>query len=195
VLKALGFWLDRRQLAVTAVESANTPTIAGCVPPAPDTSSVQAQQGSPAEDLPGADPQTQPPAFSASAPEPAPTTVVAEPKWEEIWRPRRRGRPLPRPARPARPAQAHVAERQQYQPRPASMRETEGDRQSEKARPERRDRRREGYRDGGGKSRREERPRAQLQAPPASAKSGFDPDSPFAALSSLKAAMDKRTQE
>jgi hypothetical protein len=34
-----------------------------------------------------------------------------------------------------------------------------------------------------------------LQASPPGRKAGFDPDSPFAALSALKATMDKRTQE
>jgi ATP-dependent RNA helicase SUPV3L1/SUV3 len=52
-------------------------------------------------------------------------------------------------------------------------------------------------RDGGkpNKPRREERPRAALQASPPGRKAGFDPDSPFAALSALKATLDKRTQE
>jgi hypothetical protein len=34
-----------------------------------------------------------------------------------------------------------------------------------------------------------------MHASPPSAKAGFDPDSPFAALSSLKAALEKRSQE
>jgi hypothetical protein len=46
------------------------------------------------------------------------------------------------------------------------------------------------------KERREERPRLHLEASPPGAKTGgFDPNSPFAALYSLKAAMDKRTQD
>jgi ATP-dependent RNA helicase SUPV3L1/SUV3 len=42
---------------------------------------------------------------------------------------------------------------------------------------------------------RQDRPRVALHASPPSAKAGFDPDSPFAALSSLKAALEKRSQE
>jgi hypothetical protein len=48
-------------------------------------------------------------------------------------------------------------------------------------------------RDGG--KPREERPRFHAQASPSAAKASFDPDSPFAALSSLKAALEKRSQE
>jgi hypothetical protein len=44
------------------------------------------------------------------------------------------------------------------------------------------------------KPRREEHQRVHHAGPPAQ-KQGFDPDSPFAALRSLKAALDKRTQE
>jgi ATP-dependent RNA helicase SUPV3L1/SUV3 len=47
----------------------------------------------------------------------------------------------------------------------------------------------------GGPSERQERPRVALHASPPSPKAGFDPDSPFAALSSLKAALEKRSQE
>jgi hypothetical protein len=42
---------------------------------------------------------------------------------------------------------------------------------------------------------REERKHPQLQASPPAAKAAFDPDSPFAALSLLKAAMEKRNQD
>jgi hypothetical protein len=46
-----------------------------------------------------------------------------------------------------------------------------------------------------GSNQRDERSRPHLQASPSPPKAAFDPDSPFAALSSLKAAMDKRSQE
>jgi hypothetical protein len=54
-------------------------------------------------------------------------------------------------------------------------------------------RRRESRRKG--PNQRDERPRAHLPASPSAPKAAFDPDSPFAALSSLKAAMEKRSQE
>jgi ATP-dependent RNA helicase SUPV3L1/SUV3 len=116
----------------------------------------------------------------------------AEELWEEIWRPRRRGREFePRPARPEGPrrrpaepvpARAAGGERGQ-QDRP--------DHRRGKDRPEhpkaRRDKRHK---------ERPERPRFHLEASPPGAKTGaFDPNSPFAALYSLKAAMDKRTQD
>ena len=118
--------------------------------------------------------------------------AAAEELWEEIWRPRRRGREFePRPARPEgprrrpaeqAPARAAGGERDQ-QDRP--------DHRRGKDRPEhpkaRRDKRHK---------ERPERPRFHLEASPPGAKTGaFDPNSPFAALYSLKAAMDKRTQD
>jgi hypothetical protein len=61
-----------------------------------------------------------------------------------------------------------------------------------KDRPEQRKR----QRDKRHKERHEERPRLHLEAsPPGTKTGGFDPNSPFAALYSLKAAMDKRTQD
>jgi hypothetical protein len=56
--------------------------------------------------------------------------------------------------------------------------------------PHRREQRREGP-----KQRREEGRRVQFQSSPPAAKGAVDPDSPFAALSSLKAAMEKRSQD
>jgi ATP-dependent RNA helicase SUPV3L1/SUV3 len=119
----------------------------------------------------------------------------AEPvKWEEIWRPRRRGRAVEAAERDKRAkAEPGEATRPHHRPRQSGY----------QARPEktgggdkRRDRR-EPRRDSGKppKPRREERPRVALQASPPGRKGGFDPDSPFAALSALKATMDKRTQE
>jgi ATP-dependent RNA helicase SUPV3L1/SUV3 len=204
VLKALGFWLDRRRLEPTPIESPSAQDGASG-PPVPDTPSGEAEEGMAPASVTEAMAPTEPHAGSLMEPlrEPLPpaqtdvadppvhAAALAQPKWEEVWRPRRRGRSLQRP----RKAHAHPQGRHERPPRSEAPRETKGDRPSQKGRPGRRDRRREGYRDGGGHARREERPRAQAQASPASMKSGFDPDSPFAALSSLKAAMDKRTQE
>jgi ATP-dependent RNA helicase SUPV3L1/SUV3 len=192
VLKALGFWVDRRQLATPVIANPPASDSPDCAPPATDMPSAEAENPTSATDLAAAAPPTEPPTLSAAAPEPAATTVLAEPKWEEVWRPRRRGRTF---QRPSRNKQAHLAERHGRVPQATPTREAKGDRLREKGRPERRDRGRDGYRDDGGQKRREERSRPQLQAAPASVKSGFDPDSPFAALSLLKAAMDKRTQE
>jgi hypothetical protein len=47
----------------------------------------------------------------------------------------------------------------------------------------------------GGPGERPERPRPHMHASPPPSKAAFDPDSPFAALSSLKAQMEKRSQE
>ena len=87
----------------------------------------------------------------------------------------------------------HRPRQQGYQARPEGAKPAHT---GDKRRTERTDRR-EPRRDGGkpSKPRREERPRVALQASPPGRKGSFDPDSPFAALSALKASLDKRTQE
>jgi len=135
--------------------------------------------------------------------EAAPATE-AEIKWEEIWRPRRRGRAVKGERREKRAAAAPTGEApKQHRPRPQQgyrartepkpVPSTPAAGAGENRRTERRDPRRDGAKHG--KPRREERPRVPLQASPPGRKGGFDPDSPFAALSSLKAQLDKRTQE
>ena len=106
--------------------------------------------------------------------------------------------PTARSARPAQPGEEaakpkHRPRQQGYQARPEGAKPAHT---GDKRRTERTDRR-EPRRDGGkpSKPRREERPRVALQASPPGRKGSFDPDSPFAALSALKASLDKRTQE
>jgi ATP-dependent RNA helicase SUPV3L1/SUV3 len=114
---------------------------------------------------------------------PPPAEATGEEVWEEIWRPRRRGRELEE-----RPARAQHFTR--HQPGQAPPRSSSGEHRKERAdqRKRRRDKR--------PKERYEERSRSHLEAsPPGSKTGGFDPNSPFAALYSLKAAMDKRTQD
>jgi len=226
VLRALGFWADRRQVrseppatvAVAATADATTPateaaTIAAQTAAPGDASAVEtaaAEVGeTPAE--PVATAATEP-VGSTAATEVAPSEVATakpdepanaaeaakEPeavKWEEIWRPRRRGRVVEQAHREKRGAAPqsgegakpqHRRRQQGYVARPEAKAGHSGD----KPRTDRREPRRDG-----GKPRREERPRVALQASPPGRKGSFDPDSPFAALSALKASMDKRTQE
>jgi ATP-dependent RNA helicase SUPV3L1/SUV3 len=132
------------------------------------------------------------------APTEAATAKEAElVRWEEIWRPRRRGRVVETahrekrsPAEPGEGPKPHRPRQQGYQARPEGAKPGQS---GDKRRTDRREQRRDGAKPP--KPRREERPRVALQASPPGRKAGFDPDSPFAALSALKATMDKRTQE
>jgi ATP-dependent RNA helicase SUPV3L1/SUV3 len=114
----------------------------------------------------------------------APPLGAAAPEeiWEEIWRPRRRGRePEHRPERPQR------GRRRPAEPAPIRAGGPERGKDRPEHRKPRRDKRHK---------ERQERPRIHVEASPPGAKTGgFDPNSPFAALYSLKAAMDKRTQD
>jgi ATP-dependent RNA helicase SUPV3L1/SUV3 len=195
VLKALGFWADRKPLAATSpahgtqspaqapedAHAATTADQAGVKGAALELVAVAPQAT--ADALPEAETAVQPSA------EPARPAETAPPQWEEIWRPRRRGRHAsdrgsadarPAAAPPGKPAGDH---------RPAKgRRERNG--QNNK-RPERRPH-------GAQQRRRDERaPRvyAQSRSPESAPKGGFDPDSPFAALRSLKAALDKPSQD
>jgi ATP-dependent RNA helicase SUPV3L1/SUV3 len=145
VLKALGFWLQRRPLA----PASEAPTAAD---PALPQEANAAGPGAAAGD-------------SAEA---HPAAVVAgdtSGRWEEVWRPRRKGHAAAGPQR---------ARSQRSPANPLAVKP-------------RRD---------GSKPRRESgKPRPAIKSQPASAARPFDPDSPFAALSSLKAALEKRGQE
>jgi ATP-dependent RNA helicase SUPV3L1/SUV3 len=148
VLKALGFWVQRRPLA-----PAREPPTA--VEPALPQEADAASPGQPAGD--GAEAQ---PADLAIGD----TTG----RWEEVWRPRRKGHAAARPQR-ARSQRSPANSALAVKPTP------------------RRD---------GSKPRRESgKPRPAIKSQPASAARPFDPDSPFAALSTLKAALEKRGQE
>jgi ATP-dependent RNA helicase SUPV3L1/SUV3 len=142
VLKALGFWAQRRRVAAPAAPAA----------PAAE-----------------ADTAPQPPAGDGGADAAVPPAQPPpEEKWEEVWRPRRKGGELSGHERQQRARMGRAPHAQ----RPA------------KARKGRRD---------ATPARREPGQRAPHGA--AAAARTFDPDSPFAALSSLKAALEKRGQE
>jgi len=197
VLKALGFWAERRQVAAAPVEGGQAPAAqqaeaAGTDPLAP------APADAAGETAPAAEP-AQPAAADGAVPEAAADGAVPEvaadgagQRWEEIWRPRRRGRSFDRGSREAHGHQRR--EKQSHQPQArdaaAALQAARGARPDAKGPPRRRDHRRKG-----GKPREEQRPRHPMQASPPAAKVAFDPDSPFAALKSLKAAMEKRSQE
>jgi len=114
---------------------------------------------------------------------PAATEPEAE-QWEEIWRPRRRGRTVEAGAeRHKRPQRPQPTERAHDLAPKSAQHEGKG-----------RPRRHGGRRNGPGK-RGDELQRLPRQASSPSPKAAaFDPDSPFAALSSLKAAMEKRQE-
>src|SRR5262245_60898265 len=182
VLKVLGFRLDRRRLAaaVPPATTAASETQADAVGSAPaaaaNAQSLVSGQGTATGEPEPAQP-TEPQAVAA----PPAAEAPAEEEWEDIWRPRRRGREMDE--RPLRPKP--VPRRQPPQaPAGFSAGESRKDRHDQRKR--RRDKR--------PKERYEERPRLEA-SPPGTKPGGFDPNSPFAALYSLKAAMDKRTQD
>jgi len=178
VLKALGFWAERRTAAVTpgtgtSAVSTNDAAAAGAEP-----------HDTPAEPPEGVlqEVTSHPPLQATEAivgdasPEPANQPAVE--KWEEVWRPRRKGRAFERQA--GKKSETH---RRAQTPKPAPVR------QDAKGPLRRRDHRRKGSHP------RDDRARAHSQGAPSPAKPTFDPDSPFAALSSLKAALEKGGQD
>jgi hypothetical protein len=101
-----------------------------------------------------------------------------------VWRPRRKGRAFEgQPDRRRQQRWRHPDTPPAHEPRlkPGA--------QAGKPRTKGPDRRR------GGSGDRQERPRLHMHASPPASKATFDPDSPFAALSSLKAQMEKRSQD
>jgi len=213
VLKALGFWSERRKIVPAAAEQkvpeaaaaparsngadvgpvGEAPQIAvETAAPVPEAAEPVAEAVEPIAE--GAEPV--PIAVAATDPGAPAVAIAAEApaeQWEEVWRPRRKGRAFEagperhkhQGQRPSRARRAHVtpaaSHPQEQKPKPAP--------QQAKERPRRPERRR------GGSGERQDRPRVAMHASPPSGKAGFDPDSPFAALSSLKAALEKRSQE
>jgi ATP-dependent RNA helicase SUPV3L1/SUV3 len=184
---------------------------AGPVEVAPAEVALAATADEDIQAAPG-DPVEAPAATEAEkASEKAQRKATAEPRLDEIWRPRRQGRHQDRDrarrrfagsGEPAKKDDAHPRRGGKEGRAPGDGRQKDGrqhkrpDRPDHRPehRPDRPDRhdRRQGH--GGG--RRDERPQRQLRhsASPAP-KAGVDPDSPFAALSSLKAALEQRGQE
>jgi ATP-dependent RNA helicase SUPV3L1/SUV3 len=205
VLRALGFWAERRKVgpapgdgiapqAATPAAEAN----GSDAPASPDPPSEPAGEGQAAErasdggaapvvaaapadaPAPCVAPAAQAAASAQDRPAGAPKT--AEGQWEEVWRPRRKGRAFESASErhgQQRARQPDKAAGQEVRLKPGA--------QGGKPRGRRPDRRRGGER--------QERSRPQLHASASPSKPAFDPDSPFAALSSLKAQMEKRSQD
>ena len=175
VLQTLGF--RRERVPLPQVETA---------PDGPSADSSVVAEATDAAAAPGAgadgadNASPRPSAESAAVPdspgtEPANESAAAESKWEEIWRPRRQGRQHDRPHR------RHVAQAGQ-----AKSEARPSPRGKEVWRNRQRKQSPAGRREGA-------RPYSKSAAPPP--KTGIDPDSPFAALSSLKAALERQSQE
>ena len=163
-----------------------------------------------------------PVATEAAAAAPAsPETTAQEPnstaelKFEEIWRPRRQGRhherergrrrsgppPSVEPAKDANKADKGETRESSPQRRGKEARD---DRQARDGQPKRHDRndRKDRHdrsdrkdRRQGPNRREDQQPRVFRHSASPAPKPGIDPDSPFAALSSLKAALEKQSQE
>jgi ATP-dependent RNA helicase SUPV3L1/SUV3 len=116
--------------------------------------------------------------------------AVTELRPDEVWRPRRQGRRFERPRRhgASDEPKEQAPERGGQEARQADARRKEG-RRPRHDRHERHERRQ------GSGGRREDRPRVFRQSASPAAPAGIDPDSPFAALISLKAALEKQNQE
>jgi len=190
VLRALGFWAERRPAVPAPVEPALAAAVAASAPTDEAPSPVGEEPlvaVEPGELGPDAEPAEGAPAIPADTMAALPAEPAAE-KWEEVWRPRRRGRTLDRPDREKR---AHGPRQRDAAPSPQGASATPGRHEGKKGPSRRRDHRRQGP------GQRDERARLPVQASPSAskAKASFDPDSPFAALSSLKAALEKRSQE
>ena len=247
VLKALGFWLERRLVpsAVAAPAAvAPAPETPAAVAPEPVEPAVgehavgdmtasttsaaevaEPQDGAgaaiaaPEASLPAAAPVAE--ASPALGPEQA-AAVAEEPKYEEIWRPRRHraaearqehgrgrrgrgaGRRGERPQQPAgatSPAAADAAAPAATAV-PAGSESTRREGRGEggdRRRPDRRDRDRrpdgKPPRRGDEGRQREDRRQGETMSARPRKKSGIDPDSPFAALGALKESLERREKE
>lgn len=177
VLQVLGFRRERVPLPQIEAAPAEASTHSAF---AAETTGGAAASGAGVDGAADAGPR--PSAESAPVPdgpgtEPVTESAQAESKWDEIWRPRRQGHQHDRPRR------RHAAQagntKTEARPPPPRGKEVWRNRQRKHSAPA-------GHREGG-------RPYSQSAAPPP--KAGIDPDSPFAALSSLKAALERRSQE
>ena len=224
VLKALGFRLDRRPIKVEVVapERADAPpTAEGDVPPAEAATSETAPAP---EEAPT--PEAAPVAAEAvAAPEVAAAATPTEPKFEDVWRPRRHTRGE-RSERGQRNRQrggnrtpANVPTEQPAAAAPTlpdasvsaaapAARETKGHpgkdrRPPNKDRGERGDRGRDASQHRRGQQgdhrrrddRRDDRRKAEVHTAAPPRRGGIDPDSPFAALGALRDELAKRGKE
>jgi ATP-dependent RNA helicase SUPV3L1/SUV3 len=194
VLKALGFTSERRKTKAN-VDSASV---------APEVVAVQAAAAGaeePHEELftaaAAADGETteqnQPPTAGASAAtevsqaSPEVTKAIPAMEYLEIWRPRRRGR--------HERARQHTGALPQHRLAKAEARGGEGTTAATGRREANRRKEAKYRRERERGANRQERARVPMQSAAPSKKATIDPDSPFAALSSLKAQLEKRTQE
>jgi ATP-dependent RNA helicase SUPV3L1/SUV3 len=195
VLQTLGFRLERVPVAPSSTPPADgAPTAPApaadaeatdtAAAPATDADAGSAQPDSEAAAAPQAAAGPEEIAAAGVSEPAAPEKAPAEAKWDEIWRPRRQGR---QHDRPRRRHHDHAAP-------PSQAGQSQGE-----ARPAQRGkevwRNRRQQRKQGPPGRREERPRSYGHSAAPPPKSGIDPDSPFAALSSLKAALERQSQE
>ena len=206
VLQALGFRLDRILVAPEAMPAASAPAPAVSEPGAESAEAAPAAEATLEAAAPAPEPAVEPVPAVEPAPAPAatealpateqeaqaapadaasaPAETAADAKWDEIWRPRRARGQHRRPHR-QKPDQAAA-------PKAEAPAEAKGrEHRRDNNRPDRRERRREGGHGG----RRPDRPRPFMQSAGPKASAGVDPDSPFAALSRLKAAMEKPNPE
>jgi ATP-dependent RNA helicase SUPV3L1/SUV3 len=194
VLKALGFTSERRKTKAN-VDSASV---------APEVVAVQAAAAGaeePHEELftaaAAADGETteqnQPPTAGASTAtevsqaSPEVTKAIPAMEYLEIWRPRRRGR--------HERARQHTGALPQHRLAKAEARGGEGTTAATGRREANRRKEAKYRRERERGANRQERARVPMQSAAPSKKATIDPDSPFAALSSLKAQLEKRTQE
>jgi ATP-dependent RNA helicase SUPV3L1/SUV3 len=178
VLQTLGFRLERVPVAPAPVENGPAAEPAEAAEPAgPAAAPSPDADATLGEVAPAEAASTSAEESARDAAEPAPEKRPAEAKWDEIWRPRRQGRQHDRPRR----RHGDQAAKSQVEARPAPR-----GKEVWRSRPQRKQ---------GPPGRREEqqRPYGHSAAPPP--KPGIDPDSPFAALSSLKAALERQSQE
>jgi ATP-dependent RNA helicase SUPV3L1/SUV3 len=179
ILHTLGFRLERVPVAPAPVENGRAPEAAEAESASPASAPSPDADGATLGEVAPAEAAATPPEESArEAAEPAPEKSPAEAKWDEIWRPRRQSRQHDRPRR----RHGDQAARSQVDARPAP-----------RGKEVWRSRRQRKQDSPPGRGEERQRSYGHSAAPPP--KPGIDPDSPFAALSSLKAALERQSQE
>jgi ATP-dependent RNA helicase SUPV3L1/SUV3 len=225
VLQKLGFRLERVPVRSEPkpVEEARAEEAQAAAAPAtasleagPAEGAVDGAAAAPAAESGAAPGSPEAPGEEARADAAAvPTTATreaapAEPRMEEIWRPRRQGRHQGERARrretAAEPAKAEASPQRVREGHDGRHKRREGQGapgghaapggQGRQERQDRQDHPRDRHERRHGAGRREDRsPRPFRHSASPAPKAGIDPDSPFAALSSLKAALEKQSQE
>jgi ATP-dependent RNA helicase SUPV3L1/SUV3 len=202
ILQKLGFRLERipRPRSDRPEEKRAAEAPAGATSDAPPAEPAAAAEpgatdaaggGQPIADATGAAPAEP----VAAATEPAGEKAAADLKPDEVWRPRRQGRHPDRGRRRLPASEAPSKE----EVHPRRGKEDAHPRRGKEGRHHRHERQERRHGPGGGRREgrdgREDRQRAFRHSASPAPKAGIDPDSPFAALSSLKAALEKQSQE